>query len=46
MGKAETIRALVRTAVDSFSTGFRARHEGEVDNPNGIINMKIHNVLL
>jgi len=43
---AKAIRALVKTAVDSFATGFRARHEGEVDNPNGIINMKIHNVFI
>lgn len=42
----ETIRALVHTAVQSYAQGFRARHEGEVDNPEGIINMKIHNVFI
>lgn len=37
---------LVRTAVESFAEGFRGRHEGEVDNPDGVINMKIHNVFI
>ncbi len=41
-----TIRSLVRTAVESYAVGFQARHEGEVDNPNGTINMKIHNVFI
>lgn len=44
--KEETIRVLVRTAVESYAQGFRARHEAEVDNPDGIINMKIHNVFI
>ena len=42
----ETIQALVRTAVGSYAQGFQARHEAEVDNPEGIINMKIHNVFI
>ena len=42
----KTIKALVHTAVESFAQGFQARHEGEVDNPEGIINMKIHNVFI
>ena len=41
-----TIQALVYTAVESYAKGFQARHEAEVDNPNGIINMKIHNVFI
>lgn len=41
-----TIRALVRTAVESYAVGFQSRHEGEVDNPNGTINMKIHNIFI
>lgn len=41
-----TIQALVHTAVESYAQGFQARHEAEVDNPNGIINMKIHNVFI
>lgn len=42
----KTIKTLVHTAVESFAEGFRARHEGEVDNPEGTINMKIHNVFI
>jgi len=42
----ETIRALVRTAVATFADGFEARHQAEADNPEGIINMKIHNVFI
>ena len=38
----KTIRTLVRTAVESFAQGFQARHEAEVDDPDGTINMKIH----
>jgi len=40
------IRTLVRGMVQSFAEGFKGRHEGEVDNPNGTINMKIHNVFI
>src|SRR5438309_11592490 len=46
VGKAQTIKALVRTAVSTFAAGFQARHEGEIDNPDGILNMKIHNVFI
>jgi hypothetical protein len=46
IGKDETIKALVRTAVSTYAAGFRARHEGELDNPDGILNMKIHNVFI
>jgi hypothetical protein len=42
----KTIKTLVHTAVESYAQGFRARHEGEVDNPEGVINMKIHNVFI
>lgn len=42
----KTIKTLVHTAVEAYATGFRARHEAEVDNPEGIINMKIHNVFI
>jgi len=41
-----TIKTLVHTAVESYAKGFQARHEGEVDNPEGTINMKIHNVFI
>ena len=40
------IQALVRASVTSFADGFRARHEGELDNPNGTINSKVHNVFI
>jgi len=32
--------------VESYAEGVKARHEGEVDNPKGVINMKIHNVFI
>jgi len=46
ISKEQAIRALVTTSVQSFAEGFRTRHESEVDNPNGTINMKIHNVFI
>lgn len=46
MNNEKAIRALVKTAIESFSVGFQGRHEGEVDNPEGTINMKIHNVFI
>ena len=42
----KTIKTLVHTAVESYVQGFRTRHESEVDNPEGTINMKIHNVVI
>jgi hypothetical protein len=42
----KTIQTLVHTAVESYAEGFKARHEAEVDNPEGIINMKVHNVFI
>ncbi len=46
LDKKEAIKSIVRTAVESYATGFQARHKGEIDNPNGVINMKIHNVFI
>jgi len=46
LDKKEAIRSLVRTAVESYAAGFHARHEGEIDNPEGTLNMKIHNVFI
>ncbi len=46
LDKKEAIKSIVRTAVESYATGFQGRHEGEIDNPNGVINMKIHNVFI
>jgi len=42
----KSIRQIVRSAVESYASGFEARHVGEVDNPDGTINMKIHNVFI
>ena len=46
LNKKEAIKSLVYTAVESFATGFQGRHEGEKENPEGTINMKIHNVFI
>lgn len=40
------VQTLVRTAVQSYAEGFEARHLADVDNPEGIINMKVHNVFI
>ncbi len=42
----EAIKVLVSTAVETFAGTFRARHEGEKENPDGTLNMKIHNVFI
>jgi len=44
--KKETIKSLVHVAIEAYAEGFQARHEGEVDNPEGTLNMKIHNVFI
>ena len=44
--KEHAVQALVRTCVASYAEGFRCRHEGEVDKPDGVINMKIHNIFI
>lgn len=46
LNKNEAIRSVVHMAVESYAVGFQARHDGEVDNPNGTLNMKIHNVFI
>lgn len=42
----KSIRQIVRSSVESFASGFEGRHVGEIDNPNGVIHMKIHNVFI
>jgi len=42
----KSIRQIVRSSVEAYASGFETRHIGEVDNPNGVINMKIHNVFI
>ena len=44
--KEQLVRTLVKTAVESFAQGFGDRHIAEIDNPNGTINMKVHNVFI
>jgi len=46
MDKLDLIKAIVKSSVQSFAAGFKGRHEGEVENPEGTINMKIHNVFI
>lgn len=46
MESLDTVPVIVKTAVQAFATGFRGRHEAEVDHPDGVINMKIHNVFI
>lgn len=41
--KEKAIRMLVETAVRSYATGFEARHVAQKDDPDGVINMKVHN---
>ena len=44
--KERAIRVIVSNAVKSYANGFSMRHLAEVDNENGVINMKIHNVFI
>ncbi|MCQ2974961.1 MAG: TdeIII family type II restriction endonuclease [Bacteroidales bacterium] len=40
------IRAVVKSAVSSYASGFSDRHLSEVNDEEGTINMKIHNVFI
>ena len=42
----KAIRELVRSNVVTFAQTFSERHISEVDNPDGTLNMKIHNVFI
>lgn len=44
--KERAIRVIVSNAVKSYANGFSTRHLAEIDNENGVINMKIHNVFI
>ena len=46
INKEKAIRSIVSSAVKSYANGFSTRHIAEVDNENGVINMKIHNVFI
>lgn len=42
----KAIRALVKTSVESYATGFSDRHLQELDDDDGVINMKINNIFI
>ena len=44
--KERAIRCIVSSAVKSYANGFSTRHLAEVNDENGVINMKIHNVFI
>lgn len=46
INKEQAIRSIVRASVKSFANGFSTRHLMDVENPEGTINMKIHNVFI
>lgn len=40
------IRSIVSSSVKSYACGFSTRHLAEIDNDEGTINMKIHNIFI
>jgi len=44
--KERIIKSHVYMAVEAFASGFKKRHIEQVDDPEGTINMKIHNVFI
>lgn len=46
MLKERAIRAIVKQAVDSYASAFSDRHLSELEDEEGTINMKIHNVFI
>lgn len=42
----KAIRAIVRSSVESYAQGFSDKHLSELDDEDGVINMKIHNVFI
>lgn len=42
----KAIRAIVKASVESYASGFCDRHCQEHDDPEGTINMKIHNIFI
>jgi len=44
--KEKLIRNIVKASVSSFAYGFHGRHIGELNDPNGTINQKIHNFFI
>lgn len=46
INKEKAIRAIVSSFVEAYASGFSDRHIADVDNEDGVINMKIHNVFI
>lgn len=46
INKEKAIRSIVSSSVKSYANGFSMRHLAEIDDENGVINMKIHNVFI
>lgn len=44
--KERAIRGIISSYVKSYANGFSTRHLAEIDNEDGVINMKIHNVFV
>jgi hypothetical protein len=44
--KEKAIRAIVKSSVEAYSAGFSGRHLGELNDPEGTLNMKIHNIFI
>lgn len=44
--KEVAIRTTVKTAVEAYAQGFQERHIREHDDPNGTLNMKVHNIFI
>jgi len=42
----KAIRTIVRNSVETYASTFSERHLRELDNPDGTLNMKIHNVFI
>lgn len=46
LNKNDEIKSIVRSSLKSYANKFQSRHEGEIHNPDGVINMKVHNVFI
>ena len=46
VNKEKAIRAIVSSFVEAYASAFSDRHQSEVDDEDGTINMKIHNVFI
>jgi hypothetical protein len=46
VNKEKAIRAIVSSFVEAYAAAFSDRHLSEVDDEDGTINMKIHNVFI